>query len=74
MTADRNMPNYPVEAPRDLWEKWKVTVPRSYDRLGDRIVELLEADLEAHQSHGKGLVELARDEGLIEETDSRAEE
>jgi hypothetical protein len=51
------MTQYTLDIDDDVWSDWKLTVPRSYDKLGDRIEELIEADSECHAEHGLGLVE-----------------
>lgn len=52
-----SMTQYTLDVDGDLWQAWKLTVPRSYDKLGDRIEELIDADQACHEAHGVGLVE-----------------
>lgn len=60
-TSPGSMTRYNLDTPDDVWDAWKTTVPRSYDKLGDRITELLEADARCHAQHGRGLVEVLAD-------------
>lgn len=57
---------YQLEVDDERWEDWKLTVPRSYDKLGDRLEELVEADLRCQNDHGKGALELLAEEGHID--------
>ncbi len=43
--ADRETVEYRFSAPRDLWVRWKDTVPRSKN-LDERLIELIEADVD----------------------------
>lgn len=63
------MATYPLEVDDELWEDWKATVPRTYDRLGDRVVELVEADLRCQTEHRKGAIELLEEEGYVDTED-----
>lgn len=61
-----------MESPDDFWDEWKETVPRSYDRLGDRINELIALDLLARREHRMGIVEYLDSEGVIDEDEVHA--
>lgn len=49
--------NHESEEEQDLWQEWKITVPR-HRRLQDRIHELVELDLQCHEEFGIGIYEL----------------
>lgn len=49
------MTQYNLDVDDELWADWKVTVPRSYDFLGERIEELLRAEVACRETHGVGL-------------------
>lgn len=57
---------YQLDIDDELWEDWKSTVPRSYDRLGDRIAELVEADLKCQNEYRTGALELLEEDGHID--------
>lgn len=60
------MATYPLDVEDEMWEDWKATVPRTYDRLGDRVAELVRADLKCQHDSGKGALELLAEEGHID--------
>lgn len=60
------MATYPLEVDDEMWEDWKATVPRTYARLGDRVGELVKADLKCQNEYGKGVIELLEEEGHID--------
>jgi len=63
---------YTVERiPSAMWNDWKDIVPRSI-RLADRIIRLVAADLAADRKHRMGLIELAIEEDLLDESDVEA--
>lgn len=66
MNTGSSMAMYQLEIDDELWEDWKLTVPRSYDRLGDRIEELVRADLTCQDEHGRGALELLAEEGHVD--------
>jgi len=47
------MTAYSFEVPDELWNEWKDTVPRS-QRLDDRLIELIEADVEGRVMENGG--------------------
>lgn len=70
-TAGISVTAHTLESPDELWDEWTDTVPRSYDRLGDRINELIALDLLARREHRMGIVEHLAAEGVIEESEVR---
>lgn len=59
------------DIPDGLWDHWKDPIPRSVS-LGERNIRLLAADVACRENHGQGIIELAIDEGLIDEDDIEA--
>lgn len=60
---------YNLDTPEPLWNSWKRTVPRSYPKLNDRVIELLVADSMCHEEHGKGVIEVLDDNNLLDTDD-----
>ena len=42
----------------EVWSEWQDHIPRRYDQLGDRVMELVALDLQCYNETGVGLAEL----------------
>ncbi len=64
------------DIPKGMWKYWEPTVRGTikYSRLGDRIIDLVAADLALQDATGSGLLELALAEELDEEDLDAAKE
>ncbi|WP_129116609.1 hypothetical protein [Halegenticoccus tardaugens] len=54
-----------LDIPTPLWTDWKGTVAKGYRRLGDRLIDLMCADLACHEIHLMGMTEIFNHEGTI---------